>query len=37
MIQYFYSSYSIESYNKIMAIIPCAVQYIPVAYLFYTW
>ena len=36
LIQYFYRSYSIKSYYKIMAIIPCAIQYILVAYLFYT-
>ena len=31
MIQYFYRLYSIKRYYKIMAIIPCAVQYIVVA------
>ena len=31
MIQYFYRSCSIKSYDKIMAIISCAVQYIPLA------
>ena len=36
MIQYFYKLYFIESYYKIMAIIPCAIQYIFVADLFYT-
>ena len=30
-IQYFYRLYSIKSYYKITAIIPCAVQYILVA------
>ena len=34
VIQYFYRLYSIQSYYKIMAIIPCAVFF--VAYLFYT-
>ena len=34
--QYFCRLYSIISYYKIMAIIPCAIQYILVAYLFYT-
>ena len=34
MIQYFYGLYSIYSYEKIMAIFLCAVQYILVAYLY---
>ena len=36
VIQYFYRLSSIKSYYKIIAIIPYAVQYILVAYLFYT-
>ena len=32
MIYYFCRLYSIKSYYKIMAIIPCAMQYILVAY-----
>ena len=36
MIQYLYRLYSIKNYYKIMAIIPCAVQRILFAYLFYT-
>lgn len=28
VIQYFYSLYFIKSYSKIMAIIPCAMQYV---------
>ena len=35
VIKYFCSLSSIKSYYKIMAIIPCAVQYIFVAYIFY--
>ena len=31
-----YRLYSVKSYLKIMAVIPCAVQYVLVAYLFYT-
>ena len=33
----FYRLYSILGYFKIMATIPCAIEYILVAYLFYTW
>ena len=36
MIQHFYRLYSIKAYYKMMALIPCAIQYILVAYLFYT-
>ena len=36
VIEYFYRLCSIKSYYKIMAIIPCALQQILVAYLFYT-
>lgn len=36
MIQHFYRLYSIKAYYKTMALIPCAIQYILVAYLFYT-
>ena len=35
MIQHFYRLYSIKAYYKTMALIPCAIQYILVAYLFY--
>ena len=35
VIQYFCRLYSIIGYYKIMGIIPCAIQYILVAYLFY--
>ena len=35
VIQYFYRLYAIESYYKIVAIFPCVVQYILIAYLFY--
>ena len=36
VIQCFYRLYSIKSYYRIIAINPCAIQYILVAYLFYT-
>ena len=35
MIQYICTLYSIIDYYKVMAIIPCAIQHILVAYLFY--
>ena len=35
MIQYFCSIYSIIGYYKIIVIIPCVIQYILAAYLFY--
>ena len=34
VIQYFYRVYSIKSYYKLMALIPCVIQYILVACLF---
>ena len=35
VMQYIYRLYSIKSYYKIMVIIPCALRYLLVAYLFY--
>ena len=35
VIQYFYRLYSIKSFYRIMTTIPCAIQCILVAYLFY--
>ena len=36
VIQDFYRFYYIKSYYKIMAIIHCAIQYVLIAYIFYT-
>ena len=35
MIQYLYRLCAVESYYKITAVVPCVVQYILIAYLFY--